>query len=146
MLIVKIEMYFPKHIKYFKNHIWIQPVGRMDFLIGITDFVQHELGRIESLEIPNEGATVLQHEMFGTLFGNNSIYRLLMPFTGRLLIVNKEMEDRSELLNSDPYENWIALISVSDDRQLQNLKFLTAIQYEIMISRYGNGTSNENYQ
>ena len=44
--------------------------------------------------------------------------------------MNEELEDAPELLNKDPYENWIIKVEMSDPTELDNL--MDAAAYEEM--------------
>ena len=53
---------------------------------------------------------------------------IYMPVDGVILEVNEELVDAPELLNTDPYENWIVKIEIRDKSQLDEL--LTSAEYE----------------
>ena len=44
-------MFTPVNLRYTSHHLWLNPVGRNDVYVGITDFAQKEIGRIDSLDI-----------------------------------------------------------------------------------------------
>ena len=55
---------------------------------------------------------------------------LISPVAGTVVEVNEELEDAPELLNKDPYENWIIKVEMSDPTELDNL--MDAAAYEEM--------------
>jgi len=125
-------MFIPVNLRYTTHHLWLRPIGRKDIYVGITDYAQKELGRIDSLDINNEGSIIKKDEPFGTIYGANKTLELIMPRTGRIISLNVDVEIHPRHLNSDTYHFWIALISISDDdlktRFLINEEYLSLIK------------------
>ena len=46
---------------------------------------------------------------------------LISPVTGVVVEVNEALEDQPELINVDPYANWIIKVELSDMSDLDNL-------------------------
>lgn len=95
-------MNFPSELKYTKDHEWIRVEGDTAF-VGITDYAQQELGEIVFVDIATEGETLAKDEAFGSVEAVKTVSDLLMPVAGEVLEVNPELEDKPELVNSDPY-------------------------------------------
>lgn len=57
-----------------------------------------------------------------------AVSSIFSPVTGTVLEANEELETSPELLNEDPYENWIAKISIEDESELDDL--ITAEAYD----------------
>ncbi len=56
-----------------------------------------------------------------------------MPITGEVLVLNEELENAPELVNSDPYgEGWMIKVAASDPKELEGL--LTANEYKQLIA------------
>lgn len=108
-------MYIPTNLNYTSHHLWIRPVGKKDIYIGITDYAQKELGRIDSFDISKEGELKNKDDAFGSIYGTNKTLELVMPFTGRFLILNDEIQINPGLLNSDPYYHWIMLVTLVEE-------------------------------
>jgi|ERR1035437_3619053 glycine cleavage system H protein len=126
-------MFIPVNLRYTANHLWLRPIGRKDIYVGITDYAQKELGRIDSFEINCEGSIIRKDVPFGTIYGANKTIDLIMPRTGRILSLNGDVEINPRYLNSDTYHFWIALISISDD-DLQT-RFLINEEYLALIKQ-----------
>lgn len=122
-------MHIPPNLRYTEHHLWLRPVGKNDIYIGITDYAQKELGRIDSLDIQSEGTEKIKGESFGKIFGANKTLELIAPFSSRILILNADIEKAPLTFNSDPYQNWIALMSI-DNKHLQGVKILSAEEYK----------------
>ncbi len=55
-----------------------------------------------------------------------------MPVTGTILVVNDDLNNSPELVNSDPYGNgWIIKITISNDSELEGL--LSADDYKTLV-------------
>lgn len=112
---------------YTKDHEWVKVEGNTA-LVGITDFAQHALGAIVYVELPELEEEVEGEESFGTIESVKAASDMLMPLTGTILEVNEELENDPSLVNSDPYENWIMKISISNQADLDEL--MNADEYE----------------
>lgn len=126
-------MFIPVHLRYTNNHLWLRDVGRHDAYAGITDYAQRELGRIDSIEIEHEGSLKKEGETFGIIYGANKCVELIMPFAGRILIVNPEIEKHTEVLNSDPYHYWTVLLTAKANLVDNMAKYFTSEGYQSAI-------------
>ncbi|WMX13950.1 MULTISPECIES: glycine cleavage system protein GcvH [unclassified Aureispira] len=125
-------MNFPENLKYTKDHEWVRVEGDEAY-IGITDFAQGELGDIVYIDIDSEGETLDQEEVFGSVEAVKTVSDLFMPVSGTILEFNTQLEDESELVNSDPYgEGWMIKIKLSDPAQLDEL--MDAAAYKDSVS------------
>ena len=121
-------MNFPIDLKYTSEHEWIRVEGDEAY-VGITDYAQSELGEIVFIDVPTEGETVAQGEVFGSIEAVKTVSDLNMPVTGEVLEINGALDAQPELVNNDPYgEGWIIRISVKDPAELDNLMDATAYQ------------------
>ena len=121
-------MQFPDNIRYTSEHEWIRVEGDEAF-VGITDYAQSELGEIVFIDVPTEGETVGQGEVFGSIEAVKTVSDLNMPVTGEVLEINGALDAQPELVNNDPYgEGWIIRIAVKDAAELDNLMDAAAYQ------------------
>jgi len=124
-------MNFPGDIKYTSEHEWIRVEGDEAY-VGITDYAQSELGEIVFIDVPTEGETVAQGEVFGSIEAVKTVSDLNMPVTGEVLEINGALDAQPELVNNDPYgEGWIIRISVKDPAELNSL--MDAAAYEASL-------------
>ena len=100
------ELNLPGDIYYSKEHEWAAKDGDL-IRIGISDYAQDQLGDIVFVELPEEGAGFERGEEFGTLESVKAVSEIYLPIGGEITAVNSELEDAPELLNEDPYANWI---------------------------------------
>ena len=121
-------MNFPVDLRYTSEHEWIRVEGD-EAVVGITDYAQSELGEIVFIDVPTEGETVGQGEVFGSIEAVKTVSDLNMPVTGEVLEINGALDAQPELVNNDPYgEGWIIRISVKDPAELDNLMDAKAYQ------------------
>ena len=116
-----------KELKYAKSHEWVKVEGDIA-TIGITDYAQHSLGSIVYVEGGEVGDTVEQFGEFGAVESVKAASDIMSPVSGEILEVNEEVIDNPELINEDPYANWIIKVKVNDLAELHEL--LSAEEYE----------------
>jgi glycine cleavage system H protein len=114
-------MNIPENLKYTAEHEWIRIEGD-EVVVGVTEFAQGELGDVVFLEIETEGETLSRGETFGTIEAVKTVSDLYMPLDGEVVKVNSDLEDKPELINSEPFEGgWMIRIKMSDPSQLDEL-------------------------
>ncbi len=124
-------MNFPSDLKYTKDHEWVRVEGSTA-VIGITDFAQKELGDIVYVDITTIGETVAQNEIFGTVEAVKTVSDLFMPVSGKVLEMNKDIDNAPESVNTDPYGNgWLIKATIENPAELENL--LSADAYKALI-------------
>lgn len=125
-------MNIPENCKYTEKHEWIRVEGNEAF-VGITDYAQGELGDIVYIEIETVGEKLAKGEVYGTIEAVKTVSDLFMPVSGEVIEFNTELEDESELVNSDPYgEGWMIRVSIDNPSELDDL--LSPQQYKDLIS------------
>jgi glycine cleavage system H protein len=114
-------MDFPEELKYSKEHIWVRVEGGRG-IIGITDYAQHELGIITTVELPAVGDELEQDDSFGSIEARKTLAELYAPLSGSVLEVNGELEDAPDFLNDDPYDSgWLLIVDITDPEELNSL-------------------------
>lgn len=108
------ELDFPNNVLYSIDHKWAKQEGDI-IRVGITDFVQDQIGHFVSVELPEINKRFDRNEIFGTLESVNAIRNLYMPISGEVLKINEMLFNEPELLNKDPYKKgWIIVIKPFD--------------------------------
>ena len=113
-------MIFPTELKYTKDHEWIRVEGDVAY-VGITDFAQSEMGDITYVDMPDVDDEAVKDEEFGALESVKASSDLISPVSGVVVENNEALEDAPELVNQDPYENWIIKVKMSDPEELNDL-------------------------
>ncbi len=119
-------------LKYSETHEWVKVEGDVA-TIGVTDFAQSEMGDITYVDMPDVDDEVTKDEEFGALESVKASSDLVCPVTGTVVERNDELEDQPELINSDPYTNWIIKVKMSDPSELDEL--MDAEGYKAMTEK-----------
>ncbi len=119
-------------LRYSETHEWVKVEGDIA-VIGVTDFAQSEMGDITYVDMPDEDDEVVKDEEFGALESVKASSDLISPVSGTVVEKNEALEDAPELINQDPYENWIIKVRMSDQSELDGL--LDAEGYEAAIAK-----------
>ncbi len=105
---------------YSKEHEWVRVDGDKAY-VGITDHAQHALGDIVFVELPEVDTEVKKEEVLGVVESVKAASDMFTPISGTVLEVNENLDDSPELLNQEPYENYVAVLSMSDKSELDEL-------------------------
>ena len=121
----------PRNLKYPKSHEWIRIEGRLA-TVGITDFAQDQLSDLTYVELPHEGDSISQSDQVAVVESVKAASDVYAPLSGTVQSVNKALQDKPELINTDPYgEGWIFKMQLEDISELETL--LDAGQYNSLM-------------
>lgn len=107
-------------LRYSETHEWVKVEGDIA-IVGVTDFAQSEMGDITYVDMPDVDDEVVKDEEFGALESVKASSDLISPVSGVVVENNEALEDAPELVNQDPYENWIIKVKMSDPEELNDL-------------------------
>ena len=117
-------------LKYSETHEWVKVEGNVA-IVGVSDYAQKEMGDITYVDMPDVDDEVSKDEEFGALESVKASSDLVSPVSGVVVEKNEALEDAPELINQDPYENWIIKVEMSDASELDAL--LDAAVYAKLI-------------
>lgn len=107
-------------LKYSETHEWVKVEGNVA-IVGVSDYAQKEMGDITYVDMPDVDDEVSKDEEFGALESVKASSDLVSPVSGVVVEKNEALEDAPELINQDPYENWIIKVEMSDASELDAL-------------------------
>jgi glycine cleavage system H protein len=116
-------------LRFSQDHIWarLEEDGRVT--IGLSDYLQEELGEIRHLRLPEEGEELIKDEAFSLVEAQVGKEELLAPLSGEIVEVNYELNDLPELANEEPYEDgWLLRLDMTSPSEFDEL--LTEAEYE----------------
>ena len=116
---------------YAESHEYVRVEGGYGY-VGITDYAQHELGNVVYVDMPDVDDEVTAGEDFGAVESVKAASDLISPVSGTVVEINEALNDNPELVNNDPYENWIIKVQLSDAAEVENL--MSAEAYKAMIN------------
>lgn len=119
----------PEGLRYTEEHEYVRDTDvDGEFLVGITDYAQGELGDVVFVELPAPGDTFDRMDVFGTIEAVKAVSDLYSPLSGEIVAVNEALNEDPALVNSDPYgEGWMVRIRASDPSEIDGL--LSASDY-----------------
>ena len=121
----------PENLLYTTEHEWVS-YESSDVIVGITDYAQSQLGDVIFVELPEVGTSFKSGEVFGEIEAVKTVSELYAPISGKVLSINKELENSPEKVNLSPYsEGWLIKISPEDPKEKE--KLLTNISYQKSI-------------
>ena len=96
----------PANLKYTKSDEWFDPASGV---IGISDYAQSQLSDIVFVELlVDEGDTVEAGKAIASVESVKASAEIYAPAGGKISAVNKDLSNKPEMLNSDPYgEGWM---------------------------------------
>ena len=111
----------PEGLRYTKDHEWAKVEGKRA-RIGITDFAQTELTDVVYVELPAVGKVVQRGEPIGTVESVKAVSEIFAPVSGKVVDVNKALDDKPELVNKDPYgQGWMLVLEAADPSEAKGL-------------------------
>lgn len=110
-----------------ESHEWVKIEDGIA-TIGISDFAQKELGDVVFVDMPEIGASISKGSEFGAVESVKAASDLYSPVSGTVVEVNQDLSDSPELLNQDPYANWIIKLENVDSADLAGLMDAAAYQ------------------
>ncbi len=123
----------PDGFLYTEEHEYLRETDvEGEYLIGITDYAQGELGDVVFVELPAAGDAFEKMEVFGTIEAVKAVSDLYCPISAEVVAVNESLDEDPALVNADPYgEGWMIRVRPNDMSELDDL--LTAEAYAALV-------------
>ena len=118
-------------LRYAESHEYVKVEGEYGY-VGITDYAQHELGNVVYVDMPEVDDEVTAGEDFGAVESVKAASDLISPVSGVVVEINEALNDSPELVNSDPYANWIIKVKLNDPAEADTL--MDAAAYKAFIN------------
>jgi glycine cleavage system H protein len=110
-----------REVKVSDQHVWVS-VEDAHVYLGLTNFIQAELGKMISVELPELGDKIERGEVFAELESVSTVHELVSPVSGTVLAVNAHLEDHLSVINEDPYnDGWLVEVRLKDHSELDLL-------------------------
>ena len=115
-------MNIPDDLMYSEDHQWVRLEEDGLIRVGITDYAQDALGEVVFVDLPEVDLLVEKGGVLGEVESSKSVSEISSPFTGRVSVVNDDLEFHPMKVNEDPYgEGWICLMSRDDSNPIVGL-------------------------
>ncbi len=124
------------NLLFAETHEWVRVAdegGERVATIGISAHAVEQLGDLTFLESAEEGSTVAAGEPFGEVESVKATSDMYSPVDGVIIAVNRDLTNKLDVLNSDPYgEGWIVKVRLTDDGALKRLLDYDTYQKQVV--------------
>jgi len=108
-------------LKFSSGHVWVRVEGP-DAVLGLSDYIQDQMGEITSLELPDIGDLIRATRRMGKVEVEDVFSPIEAPITGEVIEINTEAVANPDLVNSDPYsDGWLLRVRIENPNELEEL-------------------------
>lgn len=108
-------------VKVSEQHVWVG-VDDQRVHLGLTNYIQSELGKVISVDLPDVGDKIEEGEVFAEVESVATVHELLSPVTGTVMAVNSNLEEHPAVINEDPYnEGWLIEVRLKNEAEIESL-------------------------
>ena len=108
-------------LRFSAAHVWVRVEGS-EAVLGLSDYLQDQMGEISKLELPDLGDLLRAGRRMGHVESEEASSPLEAPLSGEVVEVNLEVLENPDLINLDPYAGgWLLRIRMDDPRELDEL-------------------------
>ena len=108
-------------LRFSAAHLWVRVEGA-DAILGLSDYLQDQMGEITTLELPDLGDILHARKRMGHVESEEASSPIEAPISGEVIEVNGEVIDNPDLVNSEPYASgWLLRVRIDDPRELDDL-------------------------
>ncbi len=112
----------PEDRLYSESHLWVKKKKKKLVRIGLTDYFSLKNWEIVEIDLPEEEETFEKDEIFGSIETVEEVFDLVMPVSGKIMVVNEKVLDDVDILNEDPYdEGWLVDVELFNPEELEEL-------------------------
>ena len=108
-------------LKFSGGHVWVRVEGS-DAVLGLSDYIQDQMGDITSLELPDIGDVIRATRRMGKVEVEDVSSPIEAPISGEVIEINAEALANPDLVNSDPYsDGWLLRVRIENPNELEEL-------------------------
>jgi len=109
-------MRFPEELKYTQTHEWVYKDPESNIIIvGVSDYAQEKLGELVLVELPEVEVRVSAGDEVCVLESVKAATDIFSPLSGKIIVINEDLEDAPGMVNSDPYgDGWLYKLELKD--------------------------------
>lgn len=97
-----------------EEHVWVGVEMDGTVRIGLDDFVQKIVGKIDRISVPKTGKMLTRGQALLTVHQNGRELVFPSPVTGKISAINDELSGRIEIMRIKPYElGWCCFIEAT---------------------------------
>jgi glycine cleavage system H protein len=108
-------------LRFSPAHVWVRVEDR-DAVLGLSDYLQDQMGEITILELPDLGDVLHARRRMGHVESEEASSPIEAPISGEVVEVNSEALENPDIVNAEPYgTGWLLRIRMEDPRELEDL-------------------------
>ncbi|OLC25160.1 MAG: hypothetical protein AUG06_11730 [Actinobacteria bacterium 13_1_20CM_2_65_11] len=108
-------------LRFSSAHVWVRVDGR-EAILGLSDYLQDQMGEITSLDLPDLGDLLHARRRMGHVESEEASSPLEAPITGEVIEVNAEALENPDIVNGEPYgSGWLLRVRIEDPSELDDL-------------------------
>lgn len=117
-------------VLFLDTHEWVFIEGNKA-KVGISSYAAMHLGDIVFFDLPSVGQSFKKGDVFAAVESVKSASDLYMPLSGKVVAVNTSLDQEPQLINEDPFGNFIVEIEISNPEEANSL--LNVTDYEATL-------------
>jgi glycine cleavage system H protein len=108
-------------LRFSGAHVWVRVEGE-EAVLGLSDYLQDQMGEITSLELPDLGDILRARRRMGHVESEDASSPIEAPITGEVIEVNSEALENPDIVNTEPYATgWLLRVRIEDPSELEEL-------------------------
>jgi glycine cleavage system H protein len=108
-------------LRFSGAHVWVRVEGE-EAVLGLSDYLQDQMGEITVLELPDLGDMLRARRRMGHVESEEASSPIEAPITGEVIEVNAEAIENPDLVNTEPYATgWLLRVRIEDPSELEEL-------------------------
>ncbi|MBY0471472.1 glycine cleavage system protein H [bacterium] len=109
----------PKNGEMMDGKLWFERKGHI-VTLGLTMVAIEEIGEVESVSFPDDGADFDRGEVLITVDGVRGSFEVTAPIAGIVNELNTVLTDEPEMVSEDPLEEgWLIKLEIQDPTELK---------------------------
>src|SRR4030081_3441608 len=110
-----------QQIRFSGAHVWVRVDGP-EAVLGLSDYLQDQMGEITALELPDLGDILRARRRMGHAESEDASSPIEAPISGEVIEVNAEAIDNPDIVNGEPYAaGWLLRVRSEDPSELEDL-------------------------
>jgi glycine cleavage system H protein len=105
----------PQGIYFSKNHTWTHLGESGAAKVGVDDFLQHVIGKLQVSGMKDPGESIKKGELLAEIEQEGKQLKVYSPISGEVLETNALLLEDPALINADPYDKgWLYQVKPSN--------------------------------
>jgi glycine cleavage system H protein len=108
-------------LRFSGAHVWVRVEGS-EAVLGLSDYLQDQMGEITTLELPDVGDIIHATRRMGQVESEDASSPIEAPLTGEVVEANLEAMQNPDIVNGDPYgAGWLVRMRMDNPGELEDL-------------------------